>query len=395
MIGAGILLLAPALGPRPLQSEDVPDPAPLAPIAGLAGFSSVSRVVFADEKASPHRLETVYLFPDRARWRLFVPGGRPAERLLVYRFGDRARRLEPGHTASSEFEGPARDTSILQMELRRAVMIWPDGFEWEEVETPVNVRERLATAPVFAGTGADRRRIGALMATLDDDGRPSHVAVSRVDGATSVSIEALGVEAWQLAEGRLWPHELVLWDDGAVVWRETVLHVTSRVYFVDAFFVPPDRRSGIATRLSDGREMLSLDLQGITFQERDLASGDGWEAALTKAREWIAEAGEALADTGLAVDAVPTLELDRDGSPQRVILRLTEVQEDPPPGWQSLGDRPGLALALDGLGAIDASLIEGMGRAVPAGSRPGTPYCRVSERDGRRRVQLYLPLVAR
>ena len=65
-------------------------------------------------------------------------------------------------------------TTLLQLELRRAVMTWPDGFDWSAPEDDRSVRH----APVLARTSGPAEPIGTLTAVLDGDGRPRRCGVA-------------------------------------------------------------------------------------------------------------------------------------------------------------------------------------------------------------------------
>ena len=371
------------------QGGDPEAPGPLSGIAGLGGFSTVSRIVFAQDPDHPHRLETVYLFPDRARWQIAKIGGRPAERQIVYRFGEHAYELAPPGSPSKEFQDVDRDVTLLQMELRRAVTMWPDGFDWRERESDGNALGPVRVATVRRRSDGEGPAVGSLVARLDEEGWPARVDARRADGTLE---ESLAVVSRRLFRDRSWPAELILEKHGQFVWRETIEKVETRVFYVDPFFQPPDRRVHGGAVIAGGMVVHSLDLQGITYRARDLPAETTWADGLRLARAWIEEAALELAPLGLAVDPVPTLELSSEGRPLRSLVRLAERRNDPPEGWTTIDDRPGLALVLEGPSGPDSAAFALLRKALPRGSYPGRPYCRVVARDGAPVVQLYLPL---
>jgi len=373
-----LALVLAAVLQDPVDPDEAGAPGPLAGSGGIAGFTSVSRIVFPDEESPPHRFEAVYLFPGRARWRLLAIGGRSSERMLVYRYGEHAHQLEPGKTGSSVFHGDSLVTTLLQVELRRAAMTWPHGFPWEG-------EGEARTTPITASTKS-QRPIGSLAATLGKDGRPARIEALDLLGN---EVESLAIDAWQELRGRWWPRTLTLSQHDRPIWKETVEKVETRVYFVDLFFQPPDRRPTLPATLASGRSVLSLDLQGITFRRRELERGCTWDEALARAAAWIEEASTR---EGLRLDPVPTIELAAEGRPGQVLLRLAQRDDTPPEGWTTIGDRPGLALVLDDLSQLGPPLLTALFAAAPAGAQPGTPYCRILEREGGRQVQVYLPL---
>lgn len=107
--------------------------APRAPIAGMRLVTATSTLRFEGLEDRPHRLVANYLFPDRARWSLRAIGEERERgaRLLRYRAGERYFALAPGEVASDELEGREAHQALLQFELRRAALLWPDGFAWE------------------------------------------------------------------------------------------------------------------------------------------------------------------------------------------------------------------------------------------------------------------------
>lgn len=369
-------------------SDDAGAPGPVAGIAGIGGFATVSRVVFLSAPEHPQRLDAVYLFPDRARWAIRRIGGRTTERRAVYRFGEHVYEQAPGGR-SREFQGIDRDASLLQMELRRAVTMWPDGFAWTGAEGNGEGGARVRTAPVRLRSEDDAPSIGSLEARTEG-GRLLRIDARRADGSLK---ESLVVDGWRREGERLWPAELRLENGGETVWRETVEEVDTRRFYVDLYFLPPDRRlrgGGLP-----GEDVASLDLQATTHRVRELPAGVGWDEALARARRWIEEAASELEPRGLAVDPVPTLELSADATPVRCLVRLAEWVEDPPEGWTSRDERPGLGLILRGPGPPDRGTLARLAASLPPGTRGGHAYCRVAGTPQAPLAEVYLPLERR
>ncbi|MEE8467657.1 MAG: hypothetical protein V3T22_04345, partial [Planctomycetota bacterium] len=213
------------------DQEETGAPGPRRKIAGLRGVCFTSRILYADPEAAPHVLEACYAFPDRARTRLAPEGGRPATRRLTYRFGTHFWAVDPGGSQSRELTGTDQRSAQIELELRRAVFLWPDGFEWK---------------PALGGMEAELGPLGRLRATFPANQSERPVAVS-VLGALGTERQALTDLTWAPTGDRLWPTHLVLRYAGEMVWAEEVLEVVTVTRFVDAWFQPTELRRASAT----------------------------------------------------------------------------------------------------------------------------------------------------
>lgn len=371
-----VLVALPALLARgSTQAPHAPEPGPRAAVAGLAGFQSVSRLDFG---SGANRLTALYVFPDRARWHFEDYAAREgSEHLFLYRHGERVHQLAGG--PSQSLDGAERDALLLQMELRRAAMLWPDGFAWGAPENGTR------SAPVPADSCCRTRLLGTLVATLADD-RPVRVEARDVQGRP---LEALAIRAWQESHGRTWPRTLVMEVEGGG-FVETVESIETGVHYLDLSFVPPDRRASSGASATEP-SLLAQDLVPTTYAAHGLPAGVSWEEALTRARAWMAAAGEAGKASGRAVDPTPTFELAEDGRPVRCLVRLSVALVPAPAGYQTQPERPGLLLALDSLEALEPAMLARLRQAVPKGATPGVAYLRVHDRPAFP-VELVLPL---
>ena len=342
-----------------------------AAIAGLAGIHAVSRLEFPDRVL---RLTVTYVFPDRARWTLedydaAVPKGEQ-----IYRQGTLAHRL-PFAESSRVLEGLDREHTLLQMELRRAALLWPDGFAWTNVE---GARE----TEVFADSCCRRERLGVLRARETEAG-----LVLEARDAHGDLRETLTLASTQELAGRRWP-QVILGTGVNASFRETLESIETRIHYLDLAFLPGDRRRVGAASAPEER-IGARDLVPMTYAERELDGGVTWEQALARARALQAELLPAL-PTGLALDPVPTFELGDDGRPTRCLVRLTKSCEPPPEGFVSQRERIGLFQSLTSLAALDAQRLARLRAAVPEGAQAGRAYVRVHEPG---RVELVLPVV--
>lgn len=365
------LLLAAALQ----AGASAGDPGPRTGIAGLGGFRTVSRIDFG---TSQNRLTAIYLFPDRARWHFENYAAKErSEHQFVYRLGARVAEFGNGKP-SAELDDASRDVVVLQMELRRAAMLWPDGFEWAELDA------RTRTAAVHLDSAKREQVLGSLVAVLADGGRPGRIEAR--DTADHV-VETLEVKSWQEHGGRSWPATLAVGGaSGGFV--ETVESIDTRIHYLDLSFRPPDRRDPAA--VAKPGEVLPRDLVAMTYAVHPLPTGTGWDTARERARAWIAEARSTIEPLGHAVDPVPTFELGSDGLPESCLVRLAAPAFPAPEGYETRHERLGVFLPLQELRQADRAVLERLRRAVPADARPGIPYLRLHDR-AQLPVELVLP----
>jgi len=353
-----------------------PEPGPRAALAGVAGFQTVSKLDFGPRQ---NRLTAVYVFPDRVRWHFESYGAKRSEHQYFYRSGERVSELASG-APSRVLEGQEHDAVLLQMELRRATLFWPEGFEWKEEPDGAGLTR---SAPAWADSCCRKASLGTLVATLAD-GRPRRIEARDARGRT---LEALEIRAWQERGGRAWPRTLALEAESANA-LETVEAIETRVHFLDLSFVPPDQRS--LAPLAPGPAVTARDVVAMTYAVHELPVDVDWDTAIARARDWIAAAGPELRSRGLGVDPVPTFELSQDARPRACYVRLLAAVAPAPQGFESHAERAGLFIAVADLGAVDASLVARVLQATPGGATPGIPYLRVHPKPYP--IELVLPL---
>ncbi len=355
------------------------DAPPRSGIKGLGGVAALSEVRFVEANTVPEVLEVIYVFPDRARWSISLPGTGSQPRQISRRFGSRAWVLEANSSKSSELLGTDRDVLILQTELRRAVLLWPDGIPW--TDSGADTRK----AAVLRSPASPESPIGELIAEIGPEGRPRVVRALRADGRPQ---EFLSIEAWIEGDGRSWPKRMTLHQDDRIVWDETLVSVETRLNYGDLFFLPPEERGAGAVQIVGKDAFVSTDLLGFTYKAYLLESGSSWEDWTALALSRIEEERSRFEPQGIEVDLVPTFELSAEGTPIQCWVRLKDRMPHPPQGWTTLKDRPGLALVLQDPADLDRRKIQLLERAAPEGTRGTTPYAR---RVGKS-LQVYLPL---
>lgn len=377
-----LLLLALGLRPQETDTEASADRAtivfaPRAAVAGMRLVSATSTLRFEGLEERPHRLVADYLFPDRARWSLRAIGEEKERgaRVLRYRAGERCFALAPGELVSEELEGRAAEQALLQMELRRAALLWPDGFAWR-----AEGDARVATLP---GSGTLRAEFAV---DAKDAARPIRFTSAYADGSECERFEAL---RWQLAAR--WPQGFELWLGDRRVWTEELTEIVHRGDFLDCYFVPPDRRALGAARLGDS-ELRHYDLPqravrrvALEPPSADLESSRA--AALEAAESWRAElesAGE-----NRAVEA--SLELDAEGRVSALLARI-DVPDELPVRFPTklVADGPALVRELAASGAVDRSVLRSLSESRPVGARSGAFELRWDAAGG---VRVLLPLL--
>lgn len=339
-------------------------PPPRQAIAGLPGFDSVSTVVFPETPDRNHRLRATYAFPDRVRWQWTRIGEDRGDHEVRYRYGDGFYLLREGAQRSEECAGVEREEMRLAMELRRALVLYPDGFDWKEAGG-----ERKA----------DLGEAGALFAraTSASDARPAEMRASTRDGRT---VEVCQGITWREKGGRTWPSGLEVWRLGKLAWRETIDSIDVEGKVIDAFFLPVDRRavdrrpgSGTTMPVEEARDQELPASCGLRVEAPKGTDWNGIAIGYDRLREeWTAR----LEGRGLAVDRHATVEIDAKGDPVAWIVRLDPIPESPPPDFRSVPARRGIALAVSGFGSIRPEKLGVLARALPPGSTAGNAYVR-------------------
>jgi hypothetical protein len=358
---------------------------PLQPIAGLGGFLSVSRVVYCEAPDRPHELIATFEFPERARLWLGTGEGAGLERVLFYRSGERCYGIGTGTAASNEFAGEERATLLRQLELRRAWMLWPDGFAWQ-------------------GDAASKRatlaELGGLEANLGPDGLPRSIASF---DAAHREVERFDSLTWRAQRGRSFPATATLCFEGKSVWKEQVQSVETSIHYLDWFFLPPDRRP--SERAAAGLAQLGrpehIDLPVAHVRRRELApklfERGGWPAVLAEGERLLAAARGELEPSHLAPADQLAFELDLAGAPTHCLLRLKTPPEQPLEGWSPQLSGPAISLALTKPEQVTASVLRELAKLLPDGAAAGAAYLKTGLRTagGASGVQVVLPVLGK
>jgi hypothetical protein len=363
---------APRKSPTESKSvDDTQQPAARKPVAGLNGFESVSTLVYDAAPQAPHRLTATYVFPDRARWMLAKQDEKGLQRQLRYRYGERTFAIEPRASTSREHDESERLATLRQMELRRAMMLWPDGFDW-----------KLSGDVARAEMGA----LGALVAHVVETpgspasseglrrARPDEMSCRDGAGSEQDSYRAL---TWQESRGRQWPSTAELWHAGKLVWRERFESIDIEAKFIDSYFLPPDRRAPGPRASSPAPAVQHLDLPAVSEMRAELASGTTWVSAVDEFKRLHAAWVKTLQPLGLELERFVNIELRGDRTPAACLLRLTKPSHDAPPEFRAVEACSGLARRISALGELTSDLVRSLEQASPKGSTRDTAYVRV------------------
>jgi len=385
--GAGAAQQAPAQDTAPSAPAKVP-------IAGIPGFRSRSRCTLHDQGEDWVFLQEIYyVFPDRVRMSIAREGAPPNQRQIFFRFGESYWTIPPD-SGVSKVVGVESTESVprfldAELELRRAAMLWPDGFAWSgegtqrSVESPVRSRIDAQSEPLPV----------VLLAELGDDGRPTSLRahLKLPDGKSFETHVALLDLTWTQQGERWWPHTFRSVDAGSVECTETIESIETAVNALDDFFVPPDRRKALA--VTDSSQPVVAPLPPAVQLRRALPPETAWDDALALAERWASEEAPRLTELGLKLQDGLVLELAADtAAPVAVLLRLAAPFETTPPGWERLPARQGVSVRRTAPGPLRRPAIERLERALPADAKPNAPYVRVVKREaGEVSLQLVLP----
>jgi len=343
------------------------------PILGVFGFTARSKIRFEAMPDSPHQLSATYAFPDRARWYIEPANAERGQRSVRYRSGPQAWELPPGSSEAMQYQGVQATQVLLQLELRRAAMLWPHGVDWSDGADGALRRAELATGGHLSASGSTGDLPPTSFLSHLPDGSPFEELrdLEWTDGPFGPR-----PASWRLVSG------------GAVVWSESIEGLDTEVRFVDSHFLPPHLRALPSVGAAD--PILLVEVPARLRQRRALTAKT-WEAALEEAGELIASIVPA--SSTASVDPNPVFELGPDGLPKSLLIRLISREESPPEGWELAHGESALSrLSPKGEMPTKASIQELMD-AMPEGTSSGRARLRVTLSGGNVETsQLLLPL---
>lgn len=321
---------------------------------------------------TPHALIAVYGFPERGTWRLEPASGRRSERVLVYRFGRRSFLVPAGAYESEELLGRECAIELLQMELRQAALLWPDGQAWTPGRDPDRVELEGLGSLEALGSDAPGARPVAFRSYLPD----------------GEWVESLNEVTWGERDGRSWPVAWTLCTPGGVVWHESIDLVQPGGLYGDRYFVPADRLRGAEARAEDPATLQRIEVPSRIVRRVPLPPGTDWIETLEEAARRMREGTEG--GPGEPVDSRLAVELGEDGEPRALELRLVRRTGDPPSGWTRFESSEGLCGFVADPRWIDRPLLD----RLRAGTRSGgAPYALIEVGAGPgAQIQVVLPI---
>ncbi len=334
-LGSTVTQLPPVAG----DTTPARQPPPRRAIAGIAGFQSSSRVVFAAEPKKTHTLSATYLFPERVRIRLALAQEKSIDRVLLYRFGDQGFFIDEGVAKSREVVGNELLELRLETELRRALFLWPDGFPWSNEG---------------GARSAELEDGGKLVAQLGSDGRPTSMQYFDPRAAPAETLQAI---AWKKFGARQFPSHFELSAGGKLISTEEVLEVETALNYVDTFFLPPDRRRQDMPSSQGARSapIESIDLPALWEFRAEFGATS--PLTLQAARAAAEAACSSWKARGIVVLEETILELDREARPTAALLHAESVGAPHPDGWVRRVECPALSLVLERAEDADAAHI--------------------------------------
>lgn len=394
LVGVGLLVWTQSGGEAAAANGSQPAPETPKPLRPVDRLLVQSRLEYRAEESKPQMLEVIYQSADEARWNRQVLDGRAITRDTLFRSAGKMYHLPPFEVESEEFSEGYRDHNWLTFELRRATFLWPRGHAWKANESKTE-----HTTTIRFGEGEQAHVFGTLIATLGADGTLVEIRSKHADGTPH---ERLHIKSWQTLQGLRWPRELSFHAAGRLVWDERVERVmTSGFGFDSSFFLPPDRRARIPAVGTGKLAVQPVDLMAITIQMTEIPEHSrDWESAEAFGREVFERTRDAEADkpTEWVVSENISFELDDDGRPIAVQLRLADPQIPAPAGWTTLHDRPGLATFVPTTTELDTQFLSDLryrarqGRRSEDNVRPLTTIARrVKARVGTQ-IALYMEL---
>ncbi len=352
-----------ACGPSPPEVTPVTPAAPEA--ISLHCFSFHSTVVFAALPDSPQVLEATYQGTEHAHWWFGKRDDPSGSRRLRYRSGDMIYAIEPGSGISSEYVASEHAAAMLQFELRRALMLWPDGFDWQTTD-------RGREFELQDGSGR-------LFVEIEQD----HAVRFYSRNQDGVELESFSDLQWQEFSGRSFPKEATLSVGGTKVWTETLDRIIPDCEYVSFFFLPPDRRSSAVSAANQTGGLRHLDLPERFTRRTPLEAGLSWSTVKSRGSELLSEACASL--PGLEPRIAFAVELDESALPRAILLLLDVAKAQMPKEqfeqWTQHDPGPALSVLLAGLDKLTPGMLQGLGSHLPEGSQAGPYYLRLPPID--------------
>ncbi len=364
--------------PRPAAEPQASVPSlpklpPRRAIAGIEVLETTSSVVQVAAPDLRQELIVTFAFPGRVRMLESTQSDHGTERRFRYRYGDTLFQHALKDQTSSVLTGAAMTDVLAEMELRRAVLLWPDGFEWR-ADGEIRTSSAGEAGTLLAHLGAGTKQ-------------PDRLALVAEDGAERVSFRSV---QWSEAGGRVWPTSFELWRYGRHSATETIVGRDVTKSYIDQFFLPTDRRD----RATERDAMLGLvreqELPRFCARRVELTKASAWPEARREIESVLAEWSARVKERSLALDPSWTIEIDDAARPKAVLVRLATIPDPAPEGFTTSAVRQARVMFVEGLPQATADRMEELKRTVPVGAKTQPAYLRFRPESGP--VLFVLPL---
>lgn len=342
-------------------------------IAGIEVLETKSSVLEVAGAGLRKELIVTFAFPGRARLLETTQTANGVERRFRYRYGDTLFQHDLEAPASIELAGTARKEALAEIELRRALLLWPDGFEWT-----TNGETRTSSAG----------DIGTILAHLAAGAKqPDRITLVAEDGTERLSFRSIH---WGETAGRFWPTRLELWRADKHATVETIEAPELKRSYVDLFFVPVDRRDRATERDAMLGVVREQELPRFCARRVELTRSSTWPEARRQIEATLAEWSARLKERSLALDSGWTVEIDEAARPKALLVRLATIPDPAPEGFTTAALRQARVMFVGGLTDATVARLDELKRAVPAGASTQAPYLRFRPDGGP--VLVVLPL---
>lgn len=323
----------------------------------------------ADGRTFEDELSVWVVFPDRARWQRKPPPDQVGGRELHFRYGPQTWVVAPGSAQSTRVQGAAAREIEFEFELRRALWLWPEGFEWSGEG---GFRSAPVSTPSLDG---DERWF--LVARLGAEGRPAEMGVAQgspeADPRSIVHVRGL---TWRDSAGRFVPAEFDLHHGETRAWHEQVRASYPSPFALEHFFLPPDRKQpDLPVTETAPRE---VRLAERAERRLGLDGGEDWAAALEAGRSLAKRERERLSGTGRELAPWILVELDHEGRPRAVRVELSELPSELPEGWVRAPEQAAWDQRLPTTGPISARQVTLLRGRLRPSERADWPFVRVA-----------------
>jgi hypothetical protein len=266
------------------------------------------------------------------------------------------------------------------VELRRAWMMWPDGFHWTSEGS-----QRTA----------DLGSLGKLRARLasDGDARPAEFASLDTAGVVEHVLKEL---TWRELKTRTWPASADVWHAGKLAWHEKIDSIDTQGVFVDAYFVPADRRTNAAPPNPSPDAIQVRELPEYCAKRVEFTEGISWEVARSEEARIRREIAAEVKSRGLELEGRVTIDVSPEGQPRACLIRLASIPADAPPGFVTTPARQGVAQLVTSFGEVTTARLTSIRAAAPPGRRADPAYVRFPVGDEPpTQVLIVVPLAAK